>query len=345
MNNSSSRQDDQRLFAAKISLSIGLLVMTLKFIAVRLTSSQAILSDALESIVNVVAASMVVLTISYTAKPADKDHPYGHGKVEYFSAAFEGGLVSFAALLIIVESCSSLIYGSKLENIHQGLGIVFISGAINFALGYYLVQRGKSLQSLALKSSGYHVLSDVWTSVGLIVGLFLVHLTGWLWMDAVIALGFGFYLAFIGLGIVREAGGGLMDKEDPQVLNKITQAVKPHMQDGIIDIHEMKVIRSGRYHHIDMHLVLPEYWTVLQSHERTKAFEQAVINDYSFDGEMHFHYDPCRRDFCRRCNLKDCPIRQHDFMPDDVDAHAVRQSQSEEFLDGENTDLNGPQKP
>lgn len=325
--------DRARFFAAKVSLIIGALIMLIKFYAFRLTSSEAILSDALESIANVVAALMVVLTIHYTTKPADKDHPYGHGKIEYFSAAFEGGLVSFAALFIIVEAGSALIYGHTMHNIGMGLIVVVIAGLGNALLGFYLLRQGKALQSIALESSGKHILSDVWTSVGILIGLGIVSVTGWVWLDAAIAMGFGCYLAFVGWGIVSEASAGLMDKEDPEVLQKIAAALKPHMMNGIIDIHEMKVIRSGRYHHIDMHLVLPEHWTILQAHERIEVFEQAVIDDYLFDGEMHFHYDPCRQSFCQVCDLDGCPVRKEPFCPEASKLILIGQSRSSDSID------------
>ncbi|MEC8010977.1 MAG: cation diffusion facilitator family transporter [Pseudomonadota bacterium] len=319
-------QDQQRLFASKISLYVGLTIMLLKFFAYRVTNSESILSDALESIVNVVAAFMVIVTIKYSSKPADKDHPYGHGKMEFFSAAFEGGLISFASLLIIVESSTALLYGHIMHDLGHGLVIIIVAGIGNLLLGWYLLHKGKALQSIALQSSGKHVLSDVWTSVGIIVGLALVHLTGWVWLDAVIALSFGLYLGYVGFSIVADASGGLMDKEDPEVIEKITQALKPHMNNGIIDIHEMKVIRSGRYHHIDMHLVLPDHWTIAQTHERIKTFEEAVLNDYLFDGEMNFHYDPCRIKFCSTCDLKACDSRQAPFEPAEKGI-SIRQSQ------------------
>ena len=196
-----------------------------------------------------------------------------------------------------------------------------------------MLQRGKSLQSIALKSSGKHVLSDVWTSVGILLGLAVVYLTGWLWLDAVIDFCFGLYLAFVGYGIVLEAAGGLMDKENPAILKKIAATLKPHLMNGIIDIHEMKVIRSGRYHHIDMHVVLPGHWSVVQVHERIEVFEQAVIGDYLFDGEMHFHYDPCRQDFCSICDLKDCQYRKQVFQPEKAMPVQIRQSQCGDHLD------------
>jgi len=168
----------------------------------------------------------------------------------------------------------------------------------------------------------------VWTSVGIIVGLFVVQVTGWVWVDAAIAAIFGVYLAFVGWGIVAAASAGLMDKEAPEVLQTIAAALKPHTQAGIIDIHEMKVIRAGRYHHIDMHVVLPSHWTMDQVHERVTIFEQAAFADYAFDGEMHFHYDPCRQAFCDICDLSDCQFRLQALKSTESTHVAIRQSQS-----------------
>jgi len=323
--------DQQRLYAARVSLVVGVLIMLCKFFTFRLTASEAVLSDALESIVNVVSAGMVLLTIRLTSKPADRDHPYGHGKVEYFSSAFEGGLVAFAALLICIEAAGALIYGHELHQLGLGLYLVVIAGLGNLWLGLFLKQRGKRLKSEALLASGSHILSDVWTSIGVLAGLLIVRLTGWVWVDAVFALGVGVYLATVGVGIVRRSIAGLMDEEDPQILHELAQVMQPHMTQGIIDVHEMKLIRSGRNHHLDFHLVLPEFWDVTQVHNRVKEFEAAVFENYPYSGEMHFHYDPCRKNYCQHCDLDNCPIRQVEFEPH-MQQVAIKQSQSETTL-------------
>ena len=326
--------DQQRMYAARISFIVGIGIMLCKFFAYRVTSSEAVLSDALESIVNVVSAAMVILTIRLTQKPADKDHPYGHGKVEFFSAAFEGGLVACAALFICIEAITSLLYGHQLSRLTEGLLIIAIAGIANLLLGLYLLKRGERLKSLALESSGKHVISDFWTSAGIIGGLLIVKLTGWIWLDSLLALCVGLYLAWVGFKIVKKSVDGLMDGEDQDVLQEIASVLQPHMTQGIIDVHEMKLIRSGRNHHIDLHLVLPEFWSIKQAHERVEQFEEAVFKDYPYEGEMHFHYDACQQNYCAQCDLKECHLRKEPLNPKVKRGEIIpiRQSQSDESI-------------
>ena len=324
--------DQQRLYVAKVSLVVGIFVMGLKFYAYHITGSQAVLSDALESIINVFTASMVLMTIRLAIKPADKDHPYGHGKVEFFSSAFEGALIAFAAIYICISAFSSMMYGHEILRITEGVFLVIFAGACNFALGLYLLKRGRQLHSIALESSGSHILSDVWTSVGLMVGLMVVKISGWNWLDAVLALGVGVYLAYTGLKIIRKSIAGLMDEEDPKVLQHVASVMHQHMNKGIIDIHEMRVIRAGRLHHLDMHVILPEFWTIDQAHDRLKQFEHNVFEDYTFDGQMHYHYDPCRQKYCEVCDLENCSIRQKDFNPKESSTDRISQSQSDNAI-------------
>lgn len=287
--------------------------MLVKFWAFNLTQSQAIFSDAAESIVNIVAAVLALFVIYYSTKPADTDHPYGHGKAEYFSSAFEGGLISFAGVLIIIEAVRALMWGRNLRELGFGLVIVGVAGLVNLLLGLVLLQVGKRSRSIALRASGLHVISDFWTSAGVVGGLLLVLWTGWNWIDGAIALILGGLLGYSGVKLVRESVGGLMDKEDTGLLKELSDIFAQHMGDGIIQIHHVKMIRSGWYHHIDAHVVLPEYWDVARVHNEITRFERDVIKNYEFSGEMNFHVDPCRRAYCRFCSQPNCPIRQEPF--------------------------------
>lgn len=302
-----------RVNAAKISLVIGVVLMFFKFWAHNLTNSQAIFSDALESIVNVAAASLALFVIYYAAKPIDEDHPYGHGKIEYFSAAFEGGLISFAALFIIFEAIRDFFGGPQLQNLSTGLIIVAVAGLANGLLGWFLLRQSEVVESVALKASGKHVISDCVTSAGIIVGLLVVWVTKLYWLDSVIAIGVGLHLAREGVHLIRDSVGGLMDEEDEELLKDLAQIFDQIEWRGIIQIHHVRLIRSGWYHHIDAHVVLPEVWNVQIVHEEMLRFENAVIGHYRYGGEMNFHVDPCRRAYCKNCDLDDCPIRQENF--------------------------------
>lgn len=307
-------QDKIRLRTAKLSLVVGVLLLIFKFVAYEMTNSQAILSDALESIVNVLGALIALITIHIAAKPADKDHPYGHGKAEYFSVAFEGGFITFAAALIFYQAIHTLFTESNLKNIETGIYVTAFAGLVNGLLGLYLKREGKKWKSMALSSSADHLLSDAITSIGLIVGLFVVIFTKAYWVDSVIAIILGFFLAKTGLGLVLKSLSGLMDAEDLNVIKKIGKAFAKNIFPGIIRIHYTRVIRSGRYHHIDAHVVVPEFWDITKAHHETDRFEHMVLKEYPNEGELHLHLDPCRKAYCTVCDLSDCPIRQKPFI-------------------------------
>jgi cation diffusion facilitator family transporter len=305
--------DKARNKAAWISLLASIFVFAMKFGAYYMTDSAAVLSDALESTVNVMAAIVALVVIRIASKPADEDHPYGHGKLEYFSAAFEGGLIFFAALMIIREGVMSLLQGSEPRQLESGVLVIGLAAIFNLILGIYLKRIGKKQQSEALQASGAHVISDVWTTVGVILGLSLLLVTGFQWIDPAIAIVVGVNLAYEGYKIVRKSGGSLVDEVDTEVLTDLSQSLQKNRVPGVIDIHMLRTIRSGRFHHVDAHLVIPEYWDISHAHEVCEDFESNVVRDYAFDGEIAFHLDPCKRAYCRHCKMADCPIRRHAF--------------------------------
>jgi cation diffusion facilitator family transporter len=307
-------QDKVRLKVAKLSLLIGVLLLLFKFLAYEITESQAILSDALESIVNVLGAAIALITIHIASKPADKDHPYGHGKAEYFSVAFEGGFITFAAALIFYEAIHNLVLKHQIHNIETGIYFTAVAGFANGAFGFYLKNVGKKVKSMALSSSGDHLISDAITSAGLILGLITVKLTRAYWLDSALAIIFGLFLVKTGVGLVKKSLSGLMDAEDLSVIKKIGRVFAKKIFPGIIRIHYTRVIRSGRYHHIDAHVVVPEFWDVTTAHKEVSRFEKLVFEEYPNEGELHFHLDPCRRAYCEVCDLGGCPVRQKPFV-------------------------------
>ncbi|MFM6929794.1 MAG: cation diffusion facilitator family transporter [Bdellovibrio sp.] len=305
--------DKIRNRAAWISAIASILIFAIKVVAYRLTGSAAILSDALESIVNVIASIVALFVVRFAAQPADENHPYGHGKAEYFSAAFEGGLIFFAALLIIFEAVKALLSQSPPQRLEIGLAIVGLGAVLNLILGLYLKKVGRDHHSEALRASGSHVLSDVLTTVGVMVGLGVVLFTQFTWLDPVIAILVGLQLAWSGWVIVRESLGGLLDEASEESVKDLGAALEKNRSPGIIDIHNLRIIRSGRFHHVDAHVVVPEYWDVAHVHSETHDFEQKVVSDYVFDGEIAFHIDPCKKSYCSRCDMPDCPIRLQPF--------------------------------
>lgn len=299
--------------AAWLLFVVGVALLIAKFWAFRLTASQAVFSDAMESIVNVAAALLSIVVVTIANRPADKDHPYGHGKVEFFSAAFEGGLITFAALLICVEAIHALVVGRQLHELGVGVMVVIGAGVVNLLLGLFILRFGRRHHSPALVASGQHVISDWWTSVGVALGLGVVWLTGIQWLDPLVGLFVGMLLARTGLILVRRSVGGLLDEEDREILGTLARVIENEQPEGIIQVHHCRVIRSGRFHHIDAHVVVPEFWDVSEAHQYTEEFEAKIMTRYPNEGELHLHVDPCRRAYCMFCSVKDCPIRKRPF--------------------------------
>jgi cation diffusion facilitator family transporter len=302
-----------RLRAVVISLAVSVLLLGAKYQAYRLTGSTAILSDALESIVNVVAAVFAIGALIFAGRPADRNHPYGHGKMEFLSAAFEGGLIAFAALVILYEVVQSLLHGVTLRSLDLGLAIVLGAGLVNLALGYYLIRAGRRYESLTLIADGRHVLADFYTSAGIVIGLLLVQITGITELDPRVAAVVALNLMWTGMRLIRQASAGLLDEEDPALLDRLLQVLQPHLGQGVIRVHHLRAISAGRFHHVDAHLVVPEFWSVERSHELAEDLAERVMKELGVEGEMTLHTDPCHRSYCRMCDLDVCPIRREAF--------------------------------
>jgi cation diffusion facilitator family transporter len=299
--------------AALVSLAVGLTLLGVKYFAYLATGSAAILSDALESITNVVGALFALGALVFAGRPADRNHPYGHGKLEYFSAVFEGGLITFAAVLIVWYAVTELVRGAEVESVDLGLALTVGAGVANAGLGWFLLRTGRRVRSITLEADGRHVLSDFWTSAGVVLGLVLVRLTGQAWLDPLAALVVGVNLGVTGGRLVRQAAGGLLDEEDTALLGELVRALDASREPGIIRVHRLRAIRAGRFTHVDAHLVVPEFWPVERVHELNDAFERRVIAACDVDGEITFHIDSCRRALCSVCDLADCPVRIEPF--------------------------------
>lgn len=308
--------DDSRIRrrAAWISLGVAIVLLAAKYEAYLLTGSKAVLSDALESIVNVVAAAFAIGGIAFSHLPADRNHPYGHGKIEFFSAAFEGGLIAFAALVILFEAVRSLLYGVELRQLDVGILITAGAGVANLGLGVFLERTGRRHHSVTLIADGKHVKTDFWTSVGVVVGLLMVRLTGLSWLDPAVACLFALWLLYAGWKLVRMAAGGLLDEEDPELLARLVDELDRHVGEGVISVHYLRAIRAGRYHHVSGHLVVPEFWSVERAHDVAERVAARVIRQLGIEGELDFHTDPCHRAYCSGCDLETCAVRAQSFQ-------------------------------
>lgn len=302
-----------RYFAGMVYFLISLALLFLKFLAFHITSSQAIFSDAMESIVNVVASGLTFYVLYQNQKPHPK-FPYGAGKLEYISSSTEGSLMVFASLAIYFQVFNALFSNKQLHELGVGLLLIGFTGLANLGLGLFLKHEAKKTQSKALAVSGSHVLTDVLTTAGVLVGLGLVHVTGWKFLDSLLALILATYIGIIGVTHVLSSLSEMIDKENPDILAKLEPIFNKVRPDGIIQIHQVKVIRSGSFHHIDAHFVVPEYWEAHKIHEELNDFEKKIESHYDHNIELGVHIDPCRRAYCKFCSISNCSVRQEDFV-------------------------------
>ena len=299
-----------RLFAAKITLIIGIILLIIKFIGYYLTNSTAILSDALESIVNVVTALMALFAIRISARPADRSHPYGHGKIEFFSSGIEGLMISVAGVAIVYKAIESFLLKPQVVQLTMGLILITIAGIINGGLGWYLIKKSRDTKSATLNASGFHVLSDAYTSLGVIIGLLLVKFTNIWWLDPLTAAVLGIHIGWHGYKIVTESFHRLMDSSDPNTLDLITEALNKERQDEWIAPHRLRSWRSGADLFVDFHLVMPYYHTLRETHSAEHQIHDLLDQTFKEPVEVILHTEPCLPQFCEICNMKDCPVRK-----------------------------------
>jgi len=299
--------------AARLAFITSLTLLLAKFGAYYLTDSKAIFSDAIESIINVVTAAFLMLSISVSSKPVDEDHPYGHGKIESFSAGLEGGLIILAAIMILVESIPVFFAPEPPRNLGLGLYILGGAGAVNLIVGIYLMRSGRKYKSDALGADGRHLLTDFYTSAGVIIGLLLYRLTGFPWLDPLVACLVALNILIPGISLLTKSFKNLMDEADPELLERIVLALNTIKKPGWLYPHKLRALRSGRYHHVDLHISLPHYWTLTQVHEAEQEITQALLDALGEEGDIMIHVDPCEPPYCPICNVDKCSARKADF--------------------------------
>jgi cation diffusion facilitator family transporter len=261
---------------AWLSIAAALLTIAIKGFAYLLTGSVGLLSDALESLVNLAGAVMALTMLSIAARPADADHPYGHDKAEYFSSGVEGTLILVAAASIAVAAIARLLQPRVLEQIGLGLGLALAASLVNLVVALVLLRAGRRHRSIALEASARHLLTDVWTSIGVVVGVGLVALTHWLWLDAVVALVVAANIVWTGFGIVRQSVLGLMDTAlAPVERTALEDAMRPYLSEGI-QYHALRTRQSGARRFVTLHVLVPGAWTVQQGHQLLERLEADI---------------------------------------------------------------------
>ncbi|HPO20966.1 MAG TPA: cation diffusion facilitator family transporter [Rubrivivax sp.] len=262
----------------KLSVAVALATIVLKTAAWWVSGSVSLLSDALESLVNLAGATFALLMVSVAALPADDGHPYGHHKAEYFSSGFEGVLILAAALAIIAAALQRLLSPQPLQSLGWGLGLSLASTALNGALAWAMLRKAREHRSIALEADARHLFTDVWTSIGVVLGLLAVHSTGWLWLDPLVAIGVAANIAREGLMLVRRSVDGLMDRSlEPQVLAQV-QAVLASFGDRVARFDHVSSRRAASRRFVDLHMHLPGQWSLESAAALRNDVERALMD-------------------------------------------------------------------
>lgn len=311
MTNDSTEVSSQtiRFRAMLLAISVGGLLMAVKFVAYFLTDSTAILSDALESIINVVASGFALYSIYWSNRPPDSSHPYGHGKIEYFSVGFEGALIILAAVAILYKAVPAFFIERPLAQLNLGIILLLGASLVNLVLGLFLIRTGGKTRSVPLVADGKHLLTDVYTSVGVIGGLLLVRLTGWNWWDPLAACAVAINILFTGWHLVKESFGRLMDEADPELLGRIVEILNENRRPDWIDVHQLRTRHYGDRVHVDFHLVVPRSFGLLEAHMEAERIERMILSTLRQVADVIVHVDPCEDPLCKRCLQAECQDR------------------------------------
>lgn len=286
----------------------------LKVLAYFLTNSVAVLTDALESTVNVVTGFTGLYSLRLAAKPRDLEHPYGHGKVELISASFEGILIVVAGFVIVYESITNLVHAHPVKQLDAGIIIISVTAIVNFLVGAWCIRTGRAQHSMALEASGKHLQSDTWTTAGIVMGLVLLRFTGIAWIDSGVAILFATMIIVEGYKIIRQTIAGIMDEADKDLLKQLIDLLNANKRPAWIDLHNLRTIKYGSVLHLDCHLTVPWYFNVNEAHKEVDALDKLIGNRFLQSLEMFVHTDGCVPPAsCRVCPITDCQVRKSPF--------------------------------
>ena len=277
---------------ALLSLAAAAVTIGLKFGAYGLTGSVGVFSDAAESVVNLVAAVAALWALSVAARPPDEEHAFGHGKAEYFSSGLESALIIVAAVLIGVTAWGRLMDPRPLENVGLGLAVSLVAAALNGGVALVILRAGRRLRSIALRADARHLLTDVWTSVGVVAGIVVVRLTGWLVLDPLIALLVALNVVRTGVLLLRDTGQGLLDRSlPPEDLTAIDRVLSRYEAEDI-RFHALRTRAAGQQRFVSMHVLVPGKWTVKEGHDLSEKIEQDLDEELRGGTTFFIHVEP-----------------------------------------------------
>ena len=303
-----------KVSAIRLVLVLTVVIMGVKFLAYSYSGSQAILSDALESFINIATSSFTLFSLLYGSRLRDEDHPYGHGKVEYFAVAVEGVLILGTGAFIIYHAVPYFFEPRAIRNVDLGMWLTLVSVVAMWAMSVFLMRRGRRLDSMSLRADAIHLRSDAITSIGLIAGLVLYKVTGWYWIDPLLAVLLALHIMWSGYKLVREGSDRLMDKADFATIERLVNFLQKERTPAWIDIHNLRLQKFGQYLHVDCHLTLPFFYTLEQAHDEVKVLEKKINREFNHHVELFVHTDPCQQLPCNLCQLSDCSYRKQSWV-------------------------------
>ena len=283
---------DEQKRVMNLSLVAALVLLGVKVTGAVMTGSSAIYSDAAESVVHFLAVAFACSALRLSVKPADETHHFGHDKVSFLSAGFEGAMISSAAMLIFYEAVRQFLFGVEIRNLGFGLAVTAFAAGINLILGLSLVAVGKKSGSPLVRANGMHVLTDVWSSIAVLIGLGLYHATEWVWWDPVVAILVACNILRVGIRLMRESLGGLLDEADPLIENRVRDLLDREVRSMGLSYHNFRHRHSGRTHWVEFHLVFDDHLSVGEAHEQATRLEAMVADLLSPDGRVISHLEP-----------------------------------------------------
>jgi cation diffusion facilitator family transporter len=294
--------------------ALSVIVFILKVITFFLTHSLSVLSDTLESVINIIATIVGSYSMFVAAKPKDKDHPYGHGKAEFVSSAFQGSLIIGVGCLIIYQSINSFLHPGTLHNLGNGFWLLIIIALINLTTALFVMRLGKKNNSNGIITSGKLFLIDFFTTLSVAIGILILIVTKVQKVDAIIALLLGCYVVYDGYKILRASLAGIMDEADLALLENVIDEINANRNENWIDLHNLRVIKYGPLLHIDCHLTIPWYLNVHEAHVVMDQFTDLIKSKFGDSVEFFIHIDGCMHFSCAICGIQNCEKRQHSFQ-------------------------------
>lgn len=291
------------------------LLFILKVAAWAFTHSVAILTDTLEYTINVIAGFISLYSLYLSAIPRDENHPYGHGKAEFVSAAAEGVMMVVSCFIILYEAVDNLLFRPHtFHKLDYGIWLVGATAVVNYIMGYYAVRKGEKNNVLTLVATGKHMQSDTYGTGGIIAGLVVLYFTGWGWIDSVISMVFAVIIFLSGYKVLRSSIAGIMDEADKELLKTVVEYLNKHRRENWMDIHNLRIIKYGSILHLDCHATIPWYFNINEGHTEVKELEDMIRENFGEHVEMFVHTDGCLPTSCPICIKHDCHVRQHELV-------------------------------